>query len=68
MAKQRGQDRERIEVRDTFDRLAIAQHESVHVAPFGYGVADLRAKPKLNEHQVGVTAPMVDVSAEVWQA
>lgn len=68
MPKDRGQDRERIEVGETFDRLAIAQQKAVHVGPFGDIASDRDVKPELNEHQVPVTAPTVDLGAQVREA
>jgi hypothetical protein len=63
MPKQRGQDRERIEVGHAFDCLAIAEHESIHVGPFDDAASDTGVKPELDEHQAAVAAPSVDVSA-----
>jgi hypothetical protein len=63
MPKKRGQDRERIEVGDAFDRLAIVQRQSVHVGPVDDGAPNTGVKPELDEHQVPVSAPAVDLSA-----
>ena len=68
MAKERGQDGEWVEVGDAFDRLAIAEHKPVHVRPFHDLLPDTGMKPELDEHQVAISTPAVDVSAEVGKA
>lgn len=68
MPKERGQDRERIEVGDAFGRLALAQDESVDVGPFGDPPSDMGMNPELDEHQVPVPAPTIDCCAHVWKA
>lgn len=68
MPKKLGQDRERVEVGDAVDRLAIAQQQSVHVGPFDNGVGDTGVQPELDEHQSTLSAPAVNVSAQVRKA
>jgi hypothetical protein len=50
VSKERGQDRKWIEVRDAFDRLAVTQHESVHVGPIDGVASDTGVEPELDEH------------------
>ena len=50
MSQERGQDRQRIEVGDAFVRLAIVQHESVHVGPIDDVTPDTLVKSELDEH------------------
>jgi hypothetical protein len=68
MSKKRGEDRERVEVGDAFDCLAIAQQQAVHVRPFSAVSAYPHLKPELDEHEITVCAPTVDVTAQTRQA
>lgn len=68
MPKQRGQDRERIKVGNTFDCFVVAQHQPVHVGPFSDLACDVDLKPKLDEYQVPVSTPTVDLTAQARKA
>ncbi|OMC52781.1 hypothetical protein A5747_21585 [Mycobacterium sp. IS-836] len=68
MPKKRGQDRERVEVGDALDRPAIAQQQSVHVGPLDNGARDAGVQPELDEQEVTLSAPAVNVRAQVRKA
>lgn len=61
--KERGQDRERIEIGDAFDRPAIVQHQPVHVGPLDDSAPNRGVQPELDEQEVVVSAPSVDATA-----
>jgi len=66
--EQAGQDRERIEVCDAFDRFALMEHYPIHVAPFDDVASDTSLEAELDEYQVPVSAPLVDFTAQVGKA
>lgn len=68
MPKKRGQDHQRVEIGDALDRHAIAQQQSVHVGPFDNGVRDTGVQPELDEQEVTLSAPAVNVSAQIRKA
>lgn len=61
--KERGQDREGIEIGDALDRLAIVQHQPVHVGPLDDSAPNRGMKPELNENEVAISAPSVDATS-----
>lgn len=65
MARQGRQDRQRIEIRDPFDCLVAAKQKTIDVRPLDPVLADAGMQSKLDEHQVAITAPLIDISPQV---
>lgn len=68
MPNERGQDHERVEVGDAFDRLPPLQNEPVHVGPLDDVAADTCVQPELDEHQVPIATPVVNLTAQIGKA
>lgn len=68
MAQQRRQHGERVEVGDTFDSFAVTQPEPVDVGPLEPVVSDGGAQPELDEDNVVIASPVIDVGSQAGKA